>query len=320
MLETITLTEVTDVITPEEETTPENYNFAMESTWEETIYSQGGGGGGVTPEGSLDISENGTYDVTDYAEAVVDVSNSYSASDEGKVVDNGALVSQASRTVTENGTYDTTTNDEVVVNVEGSVGAPWTPINSLIIHDGNAFDFDLTIDPLKDKISAWLSEYKTTSPNLGLYNSPGTETVAYNSCFFAIASRNGNYNRWCYNGYIADNVVTNGKPNVLTTAPGVYVAVNLPFTDELFGDGSEGTETTAYPQTETLLHVGGAWDGKRIFRFYIYDTDASKYRVNWIPALDSNGAPCFYDTVSKKFIYNVGTGSVGYVMGGVTYE
>ena len=42
--ETITLTEVNDVVTPEEETYPENYNFEMEVTYEETTYSQGGGG------------------------------------------------------------------------------------------------------------------------------------------------------------------------------------------------------------------------------------------------------------------------------------
>lgn len=40
MVETIKLTEVTDVVTPAEETTPKNYNFSMESTWEETIYSR----------------------------------------------------------------------------------------------------------------------------------------------------------------------------------------------------------------------------------------------------------------------------------------
>ncbi len=71
------------------------------------------------PTGSVSITENGTANVKDYATAVVNVPNSYDASDEGKVVSEGALVAQTSQSVTQNGTYDTTTNDEVVVNVEG---------------------------------------------------------------------------------------------------------------------------------------------------------------------------------------------------------
>ena len=77
--------------------------------------------------GTKIITANGQYDASDdgydgYSEIDVNVPNTYSASDEGKVVSNGALVSQTSRTVTENGTYDTTLNDEVVVNVSGGGG------------------------------------------------------------------------------------------------------------------------------------------------------------------------------------------------------
>ena len=71
----------------------------------------------------ISITSNGTYteDVASYASAEieVDVANSYSASDEGKVVDNGSLVSQTSATYTENDTYDTTTVNSVTVNVSG---------------------------------------------------------------------------------------------------------------------------------------------------------------------------------------------------------
>lgn len=67
--------------------------------------------------GTKSISSNGTHDVTGYASANVQVPNSYSASDEGKVVSNGALVAQSSDTVTANDTYDTTLIDELTVNV-----------------------------------------------------------------------------------------------------------------------------------------------------------------------------------------------------------
>lgn len=75
--------------------------------------------GGITPTGTINITQNGQTDVTQYATADVNVPNSYAAGDEGKVVQNGALVAQTSETVTQNGTYDTTTKDEIVVNVQG---------------------------------------------------------------------------------------------------------------------------------------------------------------------------------------------------------
>ena len=78
-----------------------------------------GGGGGDEPTGSVSISTNGSHNVKKYATAVVNVPNSYGASDEGKVVSNGALVAQSSQSITQNETYDTTLIDEVVVNVSG---------------------------------------------------------------------------------------------------------------------------------------------------------------------------------------------------------
>ena len=51
--------------------------------------------------------------------AILAIPNSYSASDEGKIVKNGDLVAQTARSsaITVNGTYDTTENDSVTVNV-----------------------------------------------------------------------------------------------------------------------------------------------------------------------------------------------------------
>ena len=73
--------------------------------------------GGDTPTGEISITLNGDYDVAQYASAAVQVPNTYNAADEGKVVDDGALVAQSSQTVTENDTYDTTLINEMVVNV-----------------------------------------------------------------------------------------------------------------------------------------------------------------------------------------------------------
>ena len=79
---------------------------------------------GITPTGTVNISQNGTVNVTQYASAAVNVPNSYAAGDEGKVVSNGALVAQTARSsqITSNGTYDTTLNNSITVNVSGSGG------------------------------------------------------------------------------------------------------------------------------------------------------------------------------------------------------
>lgn len=74
-------------------------------------------GGGITPTGTKQISQNGTHDVTNYESAQVNVPNSYSASDEGKVVESGALVNQSSASYNSNGTYDTTLINEAIVNI-----------------------------------------------------------------------------------------------------------------------------------------------------------------------------------------------------------
>ena len=151
MIDSIKVSEVTDVVTPAEETYPENYNFSMESTWEEKILSEGGGG--ITPTGSIDISENGTYDVTNYASASVNVPNSYSASDEGKVVSNGALASQTSRSVIANGTYDTTLNDSVEINVPQGI----TPTGTLSIQQDGTYNVtnyaSVEVNTLMEKIT-----------------------------------------------------------------------------------------------------------------------------------------------------------------------
>ena len=74
----------------------------------------------------ITINQNGTTTAPEgkaYSPVNVNVPNSYTAADAGKVVQNGALVAQTSRTVTENGTVDTTTNNEVTVNVQPALEA-----------------------------------------------------------------------------------------------------------------------------------------------------------------------------------------------------
>lgn len=100
--------------------------------------SPGGGGSSITVE-PLTVTQNGTQTAPSgkaFNPVTVDVPNSYGASDEGKVVNNGALVAQTAHApVTANGTIDTTLYNSVPINVDGNpnyvetisgtLGNPW---------------------------------------------------------------------------------------------------------------------------------------------------------------------------------------------------
>lgn len=95
----------------------------------------GGGGGSSVEVEALTVTQNGEYSEESkaYSPVTVNVPNTYTAGDEGKVVSNGALVSQTSDTVTQNGTVDTTLINFLLVNVSGGGGGleyeegTWTP-------------------------------------------------------------------------------------------------------------------------------------------------------------------------------------------------
>ena len=102
---------------------------------------------------SKSVTANGSYDPTDdsadgYNSLTVNVPNTYTSSDENKVVSSGALVAQTSQTVTTNGTYDTTTNDEVVVAIptfSGSYTVTPTQSSQTIATAGKVMTSDLTV-------------------------------------------------------------------------------------------------------------------------------------------------------------------------------
>ena len=85
-----------------------------------TIPAYGSGAETVTgfqPSGTILITQNGEVNVYNYETANVQVPNSYTEADEGKVVYNGALTTQGAMTISAEGTYNTTLIDSVVVAV-----------------------------------------------------------------------------------------------------------------------------------------------------------------------------------------------------------
>ena len=116
--------------------------ITREEIYYQKILDNGGAGGGGEATGTktINITANGTtsHNVKAYAtaEIITNVPNSYSSSDEGKVVSNGALASQTSRQITSNGTVDTTLNDEVVVNVPTGI----TPSGSQTFTQNGTYD------------------------------------------------------------------------------------------------------------------------------------------------------------------------------------
>ena len=69
----------------------------------------------------------------------VNVQTSFTPSDEGKVVSNGALVAQTplSQDITQNGTYDTTLNNSITVNVSGGAVMPDRYLTVDLLNENN---------------------------------------------------------------------------------------------------------------------------------------------------------------------------------------
>ena len=89
--------------------------------------------------------------------------------------------------------------------------------------------------------------------------------------------------------------------HIMLSQDGFYVDGN--FVKELPGKRAEAGTLIIFRGTSKLGKV-------RIKRFYI--TRGGAYTLNLIPALDRNGTPCMYDTVSKQTFYNERTGDFLY--------
>ena len=60
--------------------------------------------------------------------------------------------------------------------------------------------------------------------------------------------------------------------------------------------------------------------GKRVYSFSVFDKAAGVLLLNFIPALDETGAPCMFDTATRKAFYNAGSGDFIYPSTTATYS
>ena len=143
-------------------TTITNNNLTIDSLIESINNLPEAGGGGITPTGTIIIDENGTYDVTNYASANVDI-------DVG-VFPAGALE------ITENGPYDVT--DFAVVDVNVPTGGGSEALDALVTRTITSY----SNDTLNTSLGAYIFHNctKLTSVNLPNVTSLGTST--FNNC------------------------------------------------------------------------------------------------------------------------------------------
>lgn len=137
----------------------------------------GGGGGGSATLIEKSITENGIYNASEdsadgYSKVTVDVANSYTQADEGKVVSNGSLVAQTTHAeITENGTYDITTNNSVSVNVASGGGISVFSLTAFTTD--TVSNLDLVIFNFDSK--TYLSGFYDTN-----VNAPNLTTIKFN--------------------------------------------------------------------------------------------------------------------------------------------
>lgn len=294
------------------------------------------------------ITRNGTYiaanDGADgYSTVTVDVTPEFTAADEGKVVENGALAAQTSLAVTQNGTYDTTTNNEVVVNVSGGstsvILSGTTDPTADVGNDGNIYLKHDAIPTLPAGLTA-ISYIESTGtqyintgylikPNTKIEISmqiknvqPNTNAVLFGARAYGYGTA-GSPDAWAVgNRYVFGvqmgavykdygSVYDYNTDIVFTAQSGIAGAwtgngINKSYTiNSSLGTGVYPLHLfTCYDHA--YGHIGDMCSCLRLYYVKFYEGE-ELVRV-YIPVSDSNGIPCLWETLSGQIYRNGGTG------------
>ena len=285
---------------------------------------------------SKSISANGTYNANEdnadgYDSVSVNVPNSYSAQDEGKVVNNGTLVTQESQSVSQNGTYNTTLKNQVVVSVpntyEVSDNGKVVVNQALVAQTSKNIDTNGTYDTtLNDSVvvnvsgggvtgkpfieSQGTTYIDTLIPGNSIY---GIEIEfvplrciknyqAYFECtnnVFTIASMD--INSGITSGFIRCG---NTDFGIVTFLKGQINKINCKNGKvEINGTELSGSYSGAINTNNTSLRLFGSSNRShsRIYKCKLYDVNGD-VMYDLIPYEDSNNTPCLYDKLSDSIL------------------
>ena len=203
----------------------------------------GGGADPVVLMANKNITANGVVNPNSgfdgFAKVTVQVPNTYTAQDEGKVVSDGALISQVSTSVNSNNTYDTTYYNEVTVNVPNTYTAQ---------DEGKVVD-NGTLTTQTSRTVTVNDTYTTTTNNQVIVNVPNTYTVSDegkvvdNGALTAQTSRNVTVND-TYDTTL-NNSVTVAVPNTYTAQDEGKVVDNGALVSQTSANiNTNGTHTT----------------------------------------------------------------------------
>ncbi len=193
----------------------------------------------------LEADHNGVYQprydqmIAGYNKVRVNVPNTYSEADEGKVVDDGELVSQSSKNISTNGTHSTTLNNEVVVSVPNTYEAA---------DEGKVVDDGALVSQTSKNINQ-NGTHDTTKNNSVVVNVPNSYT-------------DGDEGKVVHNNELttqsSDSISTNGTYD---TTYNDEITVEVPNSYSVNDVGKVVDETRQLvSQTERTLDANGVYD------------------------------------------------------------
>lgn len=261
------------------------------------------------PSASLSITSNNTYDVTNYSEAVVNVSGG-----------GGSIL--VPKTITQNGTYDPADDSadgysEVSVNVSGGAN-----------HPGNPFVY------YKDYIRATGTQYIDTGYKLPAdqtnviimmvckYNMSGANDAVLfgvERCLLAYKANNGqNYYAYSWKATGQTGTIYQSSSNGRNTKAVVICDKNgySVFASPLNRVVAQTGNNFSNAETQENIYIFACNEGNSpkpssmgqfdLYNFKVITDDG--VALDLVPAKDGNDIACMKDNISGNYVYNAGTG------------